>query len=219
MMYAPLNSVGGTYLSFRYTSTSVAFKILNPRCRFYNRLLWGLGKHKLNPMKKILQLTTIAVFVFLSACKKGEVGPAGLNGKDGNANVTSQEFVIGPSDWTAFGTFGQPGFGYSTTITAPSITQDILDHGAVMVYYKPINTSNYTALPFTVPINGNYSTTFLFIASAGYIQLKSLDSDTQTLLPADIMYIKVVAIDGSQRIANPNLDLKDYEKVRVKFDL
>jgi hypothetical protein len=82
-------------------------------------------------MKKILQLTTIAVFIFLSACKKGEVGPAGQNGTDGNANVSSQEFVIGPTDWTAFGTFGQPGFGYATTITAPSITQDILDNGAV----------------------------------------------------------------------------------------
>ncbi len=135
------------------------------------------------------------------------------------SDVSSQEFVIGPSDWTAFGTFGQPGYGYATTITATNITQDILDHGAVMVYYRPINTSNYTALPCTIPINGNYSTTFLFIASAGYIQLKTLDSDTQTLIPADIMYFKVVAIDGSQRIANPDLDLKDYEQVRIKFDL
>ncbi len=125
------------------------------------------------------------------------------------------EFLIGPADWT----FGLPGYGYSTTITTPSITQDILDHGAVMVYYKPINTSNYTALPFTVPINGNYSTTFLFIASPGYIQLKTLDSDTQTLIPSDIMYFKVVAIDGSQRIANPGLDMTDYQLVQLKFDL
>lgn len=88
-----------------------------------------------------------------------------------------------------------------------------------MVYYRPINTSNYTALPFTVPINGNYSTTFLFIASPGYIQLKTLDSDTQTLLPADIMYFKVVAIDGTQRKANPNLDLLNYKEVQLNFDL
>ncbi|MFZ7115653.1 MAG: hypothetical protein ACO1G9_09770 [Bacteroidota bacterium] len=84
-----------------------------------------------------------------------------------------------------------------------------------MVYYRSINTSNYTALPFTVPINGNYSTTFLFIASAGYIQLKTLDSDTRTLLPADIMYIKVVALDGSQRIANPN---HEFEGFRASSD-
>lgn len=170
-------------------------------------------------MKKILQLTTIAVFVFLSACKKGEVGPAGLNGKDGNANVTSQEFVIGPTDWTPFGIFGQPGFGYSTTISVPEVTQSILDHGAVMVYYRTVSTSNYIALPFTVPMNGNYSTTFLFIASAGYIELKTLDSDTQTLLPTDVISFKVVAIGGSQRVANPDLDLMDYEQVRIKFDL
>ena len=118
----------------------------------------------------------------------------------------------------AFGTFDLTGFGYSTTITTPNITQDILDHGAVMVYYKPINTSNYTALPFTVPINGNYSTTF-YLFYDGYIQLKSLDSDTKTLLPVDIMYIEVVAIDGNQRIPNPDLDLKDYEQFRIKFDL
>ena len=106
-------------------------------------------------MKKLLQLTMIAGFVFLTACKKGDVGPAGQNGKDGNANVASQEFVIGPSDWTAFGTFGQAGFGYATSIAVPYITQDILDQGAIMVYYRSINTSNYTALPFTIPINAN----------------------------------------------------------------
>lgn len=38
------------------------------------------------------------------------------------------------------------------------------------------------------------------------------------LLPAVIMYIKVVTTDGSLRSANPDLNLNDYEQVRIKFE-
>jgi hypothetical protein len=100
-------------------------------------------------MKRNIILTVLfAVFslYFASCAKDGEIGPAGndgTNGKDGNANVTT---TIGTNlvwqDWSGASKVR------AVTISVPSITQSIIDKGAVMVY-----SSNDKTVWIPLPMN------------------------------------------------------------------
>lgn len=79
---------------------------------------------------------------------QGEQGPQGPEGSPGTANVIY-------SDWFAIGDVSTPA---DTTlisrnytryhIQAPELTQEIIDNGAVLVYYKLLG--QITPLPFTI---------------------------------------------------------------------
>jgi hypothetical protein len=83
-------------------------------------------------MKKLM------VFLFVSAlfvaCKKGDIGPAGATGPAGPTGATGSANVI-YSPWSMV-TFTGSSSSWSATLTAPGITQAILDQGAVLVYLK-----------------------------------------------------------------------------------
>lgn len=64
--------------------------------------------------------------LFTISCTKPENGKDGVAGTTGTANVFY-------SNWAPIAFTGVP---LSGSIIAPKITQDVLDRGAVMVYYK-----------------------------------------------------------------------------------
>jgi hypothetical protein len=101
-------------------------------------------------MKKTNYLLLLAiaftVILFASSCgKEGAVGPqgpagatgpagaAGPTGPTGTANVLYSDWVT-PAAYTSSTVFGITHF--NATITAASVTQDVLDHGTVIVYAK-----------------------------------------------------------------------------------
>lgn len=111
-------------------------------------------------MKKIILLFVIALSI--TACKKpkdgepgatGPQGQQGTQGTQGNANVKSSNYTASSVfDWSK----NTSGTLYTYYITNNDITYDIIDKGAVIVYWKI--GSDLLAMPFTLNhVQFNYS--------------------------------------------------------------
>jgi hypothetical protein len=84
--------------------------------------------------------TVLALFVTLYACKgpAGDVGPAGATGATGATGSTGATGASGASG-AIYSEWITPTFSattFSATLTAPKLTQEIVDRGAVHVYLK-----------------------------------------------------------------------------------
>lgn len=164
---------------------------------------------------KLLGTAITASFLMLTACQgpQGEVGPAGkdgingTNGKDGNANVIQVTFneTFTPS------TNGK-------TFTFPSsVTTDMLNSSAVLVYLR---TSNSSALMYQIP--GVVSTDdfrYYFTPSARTLTVLRVTGN----LISSITMTKVIIIPTNNningRVGLPNIDLSDYEAVKQYYNL
>ena len=161
-------------------------------------------------MKSMKNKITLSVLAFaatllINGCvKDGPVGPQGPPGYDGNANVIGTNSVT--VGWTLSGN------AYTSTINVPDISQDIVDKGIVEVY---INYANeWWVLPDVIGIN---STTYGF--GVGYVTLYNSNSDgTKPDYPPSSIF-RVVVVSASNRMANPNVDWKNYSEVKEALHL
>lgn len=163
---------------------------------------------------KIIKLVTIVFLIagattFSNCAKDGAVGPAGEDGKDGNANVVSSSIISG--NWT----FVSP--SWSQAFTYAAITQDILDNGAVLVYVA--SGANYFQLPYTFYPSSSYSRTYNYVHYLGGLKVYVTDSDLTTPATPGTLEFKVVVIEASFLMKNPNVDLNDYQAVKKSFNL
>lgn len=90
-------------------------------------------------MKRNFQLFFICcgLLAAVAACKKGDpglTGPAGPAGPTGATGATGSANVI-YSPWATL-TFAGSGSSWSAKITAPQVSQDIMDKGIVKTYFK-----------------------------------------------------------------------------------
>jgi len=162
---------------------------------------------------KIIKLVTIGFLIAgattFSNCEKVTVtGPAGKDGIDGNANVVSSSITSG--SWS----FVSPSWSQSFTYSA--ITQDILDNGAVLVYVA--SGVNYYQLPYTFYPTSSYSRTYNYVHYLGGLKVYVTDSDLNTTEPGTLKF-KVVVIEASGLMKNPNVDLNNYQAVKKAFNL
>lgn len=174
-------------------------------------------------MKRFLLSAVILAFVFaVSGCLKGEQGPPGQDGQDGNANVRSQTITITPDKWYHVGTAGEPDEGYETVQNVSVITQDIVNDGAVLMYLSN-NGSQWFALPFTFPSGVSstypYSESWNFSYLLGQVVIDVQDTDFQTVAPQSSVMIKVVAIASLNFKKNADVDWSDYKAVQDRFNL
>ena len=150
----------------------------------------------------------------LTSCKKGDTGPAGtpgINGKDGNANVVSSS--IKSSAWT----YNATDKNWEISFTYATITQSIIDKGAVLVYMKV--GSGYNQLPLTYYPTENYSTTLEVNTYVGGVTILAQDSDlTQGNNPGEQTF-KIVVIAASQLVKHPEVDLTNYKEVKNTFNI
>jgi hypothetical protein len=163
---------------------------------------------------KFLYVATIlALFISLYACKgpAGDVGPAGPAGATGATGATGPAGSSGAiySEWIT-PTFSSTTF--SATLTAPKLTQEILDRGAVHVYIK--GTSLIFPLPYTdIDSLGRVPFHLDFAAGVGRIVIF-------TTAPVSGLPFRYVLIPGSipagRRAA---IDFNNYEAVKKEFDL
>ena len=145
-------------------------------------------------MKKTILLvcTVITVLLTFNGCKKGDTGPqgpAGTNGTDGNANVTTKIFtnvtwIVGSNPTAA-----------SVTLIVPSLIQDIVDHGTVIVSQSS-DGQNWYELPRTlsnsVSLNGTYSIYY-------YLNAVEIDfyATSNITTPPTWAYVKVSTVAGN----------------------
>lgn len=171
-------------------------------------------------MKSLLSITLIIALFTVIACTKGEQGPPG---KDGNANVHSQTITLQADSWEHFGDAGYPDEGYQSVQNAPVITQDIIDNGAVMAYLSTDKTQ-WFALPMTFP-TGLQDTVYDYSESWNYVYLLNTivveiqDSDFWTMAPQDALYLKVVAVAGTELKRKKDINWLNYEQVRETYNL
>lgn len=165
---------------------------------------------------KTLKIVLIAIVItslsIISCTKEGKQGEQGTAGINGNSNVSSSTYIISGSDWT----YTSP--SYLIDLSNSSITQGIINSGAVLVYYS-VNAISYEQLPTTLYFNSNYSTTINAESSVGNVRLGYTDSDlTQPSLPF-VMTIKIVVMSSSAITSNPNIDYSNYYEVKGAFNL
>lgn len=142
---------------------------------------------------KIIMLFAIVGTLFTN-CKKTEVGPKGEPGTPGNANVKSTIITVQPSNFYYTGN----GIQANVDINYASITQDIVDKGAVMVYiYTASNT--WAALPATF-FNTNYQTLYDYTYTASKVTVSVSFSNLAPIIVNQPITFKIVAIAGSNYI-------------------
>jgi hypothetical protein len=150
---------------------------------------------------------------------QGPAGPAGPQGPEGAANVIS-------SDWKSLTWTEAPPFSTST-VTAPEITESVLNQGTVLLYWRTTPTGTSIKLMPT-PV---YNTT---TGELGYIIDYSIRigsllvfhgvpsgtlSGAATAFPnATVRYIVIPPSGSSGRVKYP-FDFDDYEAVCEYFGI
>ena len=151
---------------------------------------------------------------------KGDTGDQGPQGPAGTSGINELIYQIQPSEWTGPWDNGSGGTVYDADINVSFITQDIVDYGAVLVYWKRYYDSGYSyyALPVPVVLNDNSTrlTSFEYWANNVRIHIQNTDNNTHGY---GAQTYKIVAIDGARLSTNPGVDLSDYALVSKVFHL
>jgi hypothetical protein len=162
--------------------------------------------------KTLGMFALVCGFLFTNCAKDGATGPAGpagANGTNGNANVVSSS--ITSSNWS----YTSP--SWKISFTYASITQAIIDKGAVIVYIKV--GSAYNQLPLTFYPTSSYSRSYEVSTYLGGLDIFCTDSDlTQPSNPGSQNF-KIVVIASSELVKHPNVNLDNYEDVKRTFGI
>lgn len=158
--------------------------------------------------KKLFSILAVALLVF-SSCKKEVPGPAGADGKDGTANVTSSTISI--STWALSGVV------YSATLSIGAITQDVMSNGAVLFYISD-GGNGWIAMPYSFYMSG-YQSMYYADWYLGGAVIYNKNSNLATPAYPGTRIFKIVTIGGAARLAYPDLDWNDYNTVKETFNL
>ena len=161
-------------------------------------------------MKKSILLVFIAFALILTSngCKKGDTGPAGPTGATGNANVQTFNFSVTNASWNA----DTAGLQWSADYSLPTSANV---SGAVLLYVQ--DGTSWAALPH---VDYGVTLEYKFDPTAKSIEVQAADSKATIMIgnPGPMTF-KVVTIPPPMRKANPNVNLKNYEDVRVAFSI
>lgn len=168
-------------------------------------------------MKKQLRVSIIlllaGVVITINGCKKGDEGSPG---KDGSANVTAYTYSISTSTWS----YSSP--EWYCNLSLPELTADNLNSASVQAYFqKTANT--WIAIPTTfynTPSNYymGYSTTIGNVKINWIYNGAGSGNDPNTHFGITSQF-KVVIIPPAMITANSDLDLKNYQAVKDRFNL
>ena len=169
-------------------------------------------------MKNILLMFLVSGSLAITSCgRDGDPGAQGPAGPKGNANVKNWFLSTISTDWQTFGTPGNTNHSKYVTFSIPELTSTYVDNGMVLVYLN--QNGFYTPLPITAP-TGTNNVLFFNYVSIGNVEIDIQLSDLSTPNTANANYdFKVVAVAGSVKLANPNLNWKDYNEVKKRLNL
>ena len=165
-------------------------------------------------MKTILTSLTVLVIIFSGCTKEGPQGPVG---PQGNANVSSETFTVTPAQWFLSDTVpGQANHILYVDFAIAAITQSIIDKGAVIVYSR--KTNDLIPLPFSY----QSTTTQVYYTDDVYpggaeVQVQLGNFNTPTISSNEDF--KIVVINGSYRLAHPEINWKNKEEVMLALQL
>lgn len=130
--------------------------------------------------------------------------PPGFSGLHCEDQIV-QAFTVTISSWS----YSDP--VYYADISWAAITQEVIDGGAVLVYYQT-GSSTYSQLPLTFYQSPTYSTTLEVVSYVGGVRVLWYDSDlTQPLTPPAATF-KIVVLTPAAKASYPDMDWSDYRK-------
>lgn len=145
---------------------------------------------------------------------QGETGPAGPEGPPGTANVIYSEWMVLGDVATAADTSILGGNFSRYHISAPGLTQEIIDQGTILLYYRLLD--HITPLPFTIATGGVVITIAFVTPEPGRITILS---QTHANNPFDLNLdteFRYILIPGEMPAKANAPDPKDYHAV-VKY--
>jgi hypothetical protein len=165
----------------------------------------------------VMTLVGLTLTLMQSCSKSGCTDSKALNfnskaKKDDGTCVFSdaKSQVITISDWTGGGA------GYTGSATVPIITQSILNSGAVLCYIET-TPGVYWAVPYS-EVQSGWTRHWAFAYDNDEILIQTQDDDDATPNPGSRNF-KIVVIESSGLILNPNVDLTNYKEVEKAFNL
>ena len=172
-------------------------------------------------MKKLsLICMTVLAISFLASCR----GPQGPAGHDGNANVASSKVTIHDYDWKWNNFYtdadGNERGQFYVTINYPAITNNVYNHGAVLVYMDVKGTWSQVPLTYYYAEDGNLFEASVEVAtlSDGGLNLFWTESDLWKVCPQTHDF-KIVAIEATVYKDRSDVDYSNYEAVKTAFQL
>lgn len=187
--------------------------------------------------KNLIMIVVIAMLTGIGSCSKdegpqgpagpqgaqgqpgqqGADGPAGVQGPAGNANVIVRNYTLEPSDFTEYGTAGQPQHRYSASISIPEVTSSVFNSGMVVVYYNP-NGPSWFSLPQTL-YESSYSYTLTYYHYVGGVGIQRYDSDLHSIPPTFTLSLKVVIVPPATGKKDWDVDWNNYSAVKEYFHI
>ena len=177
---------------------------------------------KSNAMKKLsLICMTILAVSFLASCR----GPQGPAGHDGNANVASSTITIYPNNWEWVNDCQ-----WMVEIDYPAITDNVYNHGAVLVYMDVEGAWSQVPLTYyyqdlitnedgTQDIINCAASIEVATLSDGGVRLFWTESDFYNGYRPDTHDFKIVAIEATVYSSRSDVDYSSYEAVKTAFQL
>ena len=166
-------------------------------------------------MKRLLQLSLVAIFA---------VAAAGCDGSDpiaGDAGIVSvNDFTFNPATGTLNDNV------VSQQFTVPAIDLNVVEHGAVLAYFREQGT--WTAMPFTYGVESadpelpavDYTVTIGYAFEHRLLEVFYEVSAVEAIDPLDLPAtdIKVVVLQNLAASKN-GPDLRNYEEVARYYGL
>ena len=167
-------------------------------------------------------LAVTTALIFLNACKgeKGDVGPAGTIGIAGPTGANGAVGAAGPtgtanviySPWSVINITGSSA-PYTAEVSAPQITQDILDKGVVLSFFRNVSTLEVFPLPYSFPLSATTTQEGYASYAVGKIRLRS----NVTLSSVGFRYVIIPGGVPSGRMAS--LKSMSYEEIKALYNL
>lgn len=170
-------------------------------------------------MKNLKTLFAITIFSVLSiSCSKPENGAIGPQGEKGTANVIYSNWASAP---VATATIIDGTSGNTTSITAPLLSQEILDKGTVLVYGK--FSSSIFPLPY-VSFAGGIANTLTFFPELNNIKLFRFKHDGSggVGIPTSLQFRYILIPGGvsvSAKTSQPNYKGMTYAEVCQQLNI
>lgn len=167
-------------------------------------------------------------FLWMCACEgpQGPVGPAGANGVQGQAGPQGPVGATGAanviySNWTKAGTWSTTDlYGIVRSyidITAPALSQEILDRGVVLVYVK-LTTDNNQVRQLPVTVYAQFTTEQIdFSLLLNRIRIWSTPIKPP-ISPSPNYEFRYILIPGGQA-GRLNFEGMTYEEAKFQFNL
>ena len=106
-----------------------------------------------------------------------------------NLNVNSKDIHIAPNEWVTDTSYNRIFF----TRDIPLINQEVINNGAVFVYFKSLSTDEWQILPYTWPGGETIETYWHGLQS---LEIERIGGTSIPSMPVDTYIYKVVTVSN-----------------------